>query len=99
MEDGEEWDDRKSLGLKKTIIRRSAAESNVLREYLTRDEWYTTYHHYERWEDIFAKLGIDRAQNGHLWNFPLRYDGESNTSQYRLAPPEVHGSLIIIRYL
>lgn len=58
LEDGEDWDDRKSLGLKKTTIRSNTTESNVSREYLTRDEWYATYHHYERWEDIFAKLGI-----------------------------------------
>lgn len=59
FEDGDDpTEDRKSLGLMKKTMRSNTASSNVLSKFLSGEEWHATYHHYERWQDVFAKLGI-----------------------------------------
>jgi hypothetical protein len=51
-EDGNDWENRKTLGLKRL------KEANTGASGTTWAEWHAIDHNYERWEDVFAKLDI-----------------------------------------
>lgn len=58
LEEGDEREERKSLGLVKSTDRSNAADSKVLWKLMNREEWHALVHNYERWQDIYSKLGI-----------------------------------------